>query len=347
MTNPQTDLRAIARTLATPVWDGDKDNGTALRSAIRTVREGYSSFWEPLNKVADKILVGLCGPKAWTEAAIAAVGDWEDDARDAFLMIAGYSAHWRCKYSADYQPKTAVVHAAMTKLATALGGAKDKTVQSRLTAWGFVKRATPIKLPTELPTRVEDALALYTALDLTRDQLPLGKPAKDPSPALPAPLRAFYAKHASLGSRTIATEKKLAAEGKSLAYFRKLSMEEMEDEVDRGAIHPFNLSPASELVAFGSTSSGDLYFFDAKLDLGTQEPPVLIFSHDEGYAAIAASSLGAFIAAQVLEAAVAGGALEGKLARLIAKDKKLIKVPPALAKVPKSARRRDEDDDDD
>ncbi|MFO0550364.1 MAG: SMI1/KNR4 family protein [Polyangiaceae bacterium] len=252
--------------------------------------------------------------------------------RDAFLLIAGYTTHWHSRWDHQYEAKAAAMSEAMNALATAVGPATDKTVRMRLSAWGYAA-AKSLALPKELPTTVEDALALYATLGLTKDTLALGKSAGAAARGLPAPLRAFYAAHGSLGSRTIVREKSLASKTKSLAAWRKIALEDLEDDVDRGTLHPQNLTPKA--LALGTTSSGDVYFLDVGLDLGTEEPPVFRFSHDEGHSEIVASTLGAFIAGEVLAAAIADGPLASKLERLRAKDRKRIKLPAALAKAPR------------
>jgi hypothetical protein len=334
------ELTKLTKLLRTPLWDGDEMEGKALTSALLTVREGYSTFYEPLDQVAQMVLDVFTKKKALRAALREVAADWDDDTRDAFLLVAGYTTHWRTRWDHAYTGQKEAIVASTREMCDAVGLAKNATVKKKLSTWGLSNQKSP-KLPKELPTTLDGALALYAELGLGKDALALGKPstAEDGSPE---PLADFHRRHASLGSRTIVTPKKLASATKSLRGWVKIALQDIEGEdVDRGTLHPTNLSKRA--IAFGSTSGGDVYFLDPGLEIAAEHLPVFRFVHDEGHAEVEASSLGAFVAAQVLEAAFGDGPAADALERLLARDRKRVKVPATLAKAPPC----DEDEDED
>jgi hypothetical protein len=333
------ELTKLTKLLRKPIWDGKKMDGKAITSALLVVREGYSTFYEPLDHVAEMVEEVFPKKKALRASLKAIAQDWDDDTRDTFLLVAGYATQRRIRNAAPSENlRNDALVASTRDLAAAVGLPKNAAVRMKLSAWGLSSEKAP-KLPKELPSTVDAALALHAELGLTKDILSLGKPAC-PDKDAPKPLARFHLEHATLGSRTIVAPNKLAAATKNLRQWVKLALPELQHEdVDRGTLHPSKLSERA--AGFGTASGGDVYFLDPGLDLGSEDLPVLRFVHDEGHAEVEASSFGAFVGAHVLKAAFGGGPSEEALERLITRDRKRVKVPAALAKAPPS------DDNDD
>jgi hypothetical protein len=334
-------IKRIERALhATGLPDGKGQKGTALESALYTVREGYSRFYEPLDDVADTVEVACTKSPHLIAALAEASTGWTSTALNAFLLIAGYTGSWnlRHQYGAQaWDPKVKrqaeVFQARLRELFAALPASTDRTVSQRLVQWGLRKAHTS-KLPKVLPTNLKGALALYAEFGLTSQELALGKPASSVHARLPAALKAFYARHDRLGSRAIAPPSKLAGLGAELARQARAHLREDEGEVDPGAIHLAALSPIEKLYPFGKNASGDLFFLDPSFK-HEGEPVVLRFHHDMTMTCtVEASSLGAFVAAQIVDTAFGRGLLANEVRRLIARDRKRVRVPRALSRAP-------------
>lgn len=315
----------------------DRGRGPALASALWTVREGCSSFGQPLHLVA-ALVVQAATSSALRSALVAAGCEIPADQRDALLLIAGYSMSSHGLHGVSDEQLEAL-HEGLREICAALGPATDPLVAKRLVQWGVVEGKT--KLPRELPRTLDAALGLHAELGL--EPALLGKPAKKAIPSLPAPLAAFCALHGHLGSRAILPPAKLPALAKELAGWVRDAdedAEEEDDEVDRGSIHLYALSPVRELFPFGKDAGGDFFFLDPAFH-HEGELPVLRLNHAEGFrVSVQASCLAAFVAQTLLRAAYGDGLRGKEVERLVKRDTTRVKVAAKLARRPRPARAR-------
>lgn len=167
-----------------------------------------------------------------------------------------------------------------------------------------------LRLPPTLPVDVTEALALLTRYVVDRETIEL-RPAPKPSAvataaklvAMPKDLLALYAACDGVG-RHVAPVASLRALQRGFASEVRRLVKDHEDEVrERGALDVRSLSPIEELVAIGTDGGGDTFFVDARRKTSEDTVPVLRFVHDEACVVRPeAPSIGAFVAARVLEA---------------------------------------------
>lgn len=151
-------VKRIERALrATGLPDGKGQKGTALESALYTVREGHSRFYEPLDDVADAVLVACTKSPHLIAALAEASTRWTSTALHAFVLIAGYTGSWNLQHqyvAQAWDPKVKrqaeVFQARLRELFAALPASTDRTVSRRLVQWGLLPGHTS-KLPERDP----------------------------------------------------------------------------------------------------------------------------------------------------------------------------------------------------
>lgn len=291
------------------MWDGKRMNGKPFDSAIHTVRGGYSTFYDPLDRVADIVRDAAMRKTTLIRTIVRESAKWTDAMRDTFLLVAAYTGTWDLKYASWRVGKRGDTYRrSLVELCAGIP-ATDSTVRRRLGQWGLKSGGAGSVPPKKLPTTLAGALALAADLGV-----PMAKPAKKTSKKIPASLRAFYAKHERLGDRAIVRPAKLAGLSRSLAREIEEHRSEDEGEVDRDRIHASRLRKP---FPFGTDHGGDVFLIDPAFGKA-----ILRFVHDEAMTvAVEASSIAAFVALMILKSAFGAGLHSDEVERLAARDR--------------------------
>jgi hypothetical protein len=232
---------------------------------------------------------------------------------------------------------------ALTRLAaataTVTGSGADKLrgllLRAKIIPKALAPGCRPATLPKQLPLTVAEALALGESWNLSAAEIPAKGPARPReiealanhvSPRLPKELTRLLAAHAALGNRDFGPPARMRQLVRELADMIE-EHEEDEDEVPsgRGRYDVRGFDPLKKAIPLGSDPSGDLFFLATGARSGAGTAPVIRFRHDQTLmAAIAADSLGEYVALILARAYARREGLEARFDRLEGRKRTIV-----------------------